>query len=86
MFPNLFFYVQHDIIFKTRRRVEDKLDNRSLQSVRVSIRMQEGHGNRRLPLLFPAYVAVTDASTTNIFGSSKMLITEPFVLSLNEHP
>ncbi|CAE7316153.1 unnamed protein product, partial [Symbiodinium sp. CCMP2456] len=53
------------------RRVEDKLDNRSLTSVRVNIRMEPGHGNRRLPLIFPAYVAVNDASTSNIFGSSK---------------
>ncbi|CAE7762057.1 hypothetical protein AK812_SmicGene34282 [Symbiodinium microadriaticum] len=58
------------------RRVEDKLDTRSLQSIRVSIRMQPGHGNRRLPLLFPAWVAVNDSATSNIFGSSKMLVNE----------
>ncbi|CAE7407664.1 unnamed protein product, partial [Symbiodinium necroappetens] len=31
---------------------------------------------RRLPLLFPAWVAVNDSATSNIFGSSKMLVNE----------
>ncbi|CAE6965558.1 unnamed protein product [Symbiodinium sp. CCMP2592] len=58
------------------RRVEDKLDTRNLTSVRFGIRMEQGHGNRRLPLIFPAYVAVNDSATSNIFSTSKLLLNE----------
>ncbi|CAE7749170.1 unnamed protein product [Symbiodinium sp. CCMP2456] len=57
------------------RRMEDKLDAKCLTSLRFAIRMDgTGHGNRRLPLLFPALFACSDAATKNVFGNSKMLV------------
>ncbi|CAE7777691.1 unnamed protein product [Symbiodinium sp. CCMP2456] len=57
------------------RRIEDKMDAKSLISVRFSIRMDaNGHGNRRLPLLFPALFACSDGATKNVFAGSKMLV------------
>ncbi|CAE7418630.1 unnamed protein product [Symbiodinium sp. CCMP2592] len=59
------------------RRIEDKMDAKSLTSIRFSIRMDShGHGNRRLPLLFPALFACSDGATKNVFANSKMLVTE----------
>ncbi|CAE7231323.1 unnamed protein product, partial [Symbiodinium microadriaticum] len=64
-------------IFYPARRIEDKMDAKSLTSIRFSIRMDaNGHGNRRLPLLFPALFACSDAATKNVFANSKMLVTE----------
>ena len=62
--------------FVSDRRVEDKLDAKGFTAARVNIRMQESHGNRRLPLLFTAWLAVSDAATKNIFQDSRMLVTE----------
>ena len=55
---------------------EDKLDVRSLASVKVSIRMESGHGNRKLPLLFTSWVAVNDSAQRNAFQNFRMLVTE----------
>ena len=58
------------------RRIEDKMDQKAMLAARVSIRMESGHGNRKLPLLYTAWVAISDSSTRNIFAESKMLTTE----------
>ncbi|CAE7769661.1 unnamed protein product, partial [Symbiodinium necroappetens] len=55
------------------RRIEDKLDAKGFSSALVSLRMaSETHGNRRLPLVFPAWMAIPDGVTNSIFQDYKV--------------
>ena len=58
------------------RRIEDKMDSKNLRAQRVFIRMEAGHGNRRLPLVWSAWIAMSDSSTRSVFSSSRMLVSE----------
>lgn len=64
-------------VIVTDRRIEDKLDAKGFSSALVSLRMApETHGNRRLPLVYPAWIAVPDGVTNSLFHDSRMLVTE----------
>ena len=58
------------------RRVEDKADAKTLVSLRINIRMQPAHGNRRIPLVYPAWIMVSDSASKNVFSQSRLVVAE----------